>query len=95
MRVRVCECGKQKKIENDKNVIYVLLLASIYIKVLVRLALSSRQRASESEKMKKWKMIWVGDVFRSPQFIRQNNVNSFPQTNTRTHDEALTGGAHM
>lgn len=30
-------------------------------------------------------MIWVGDVFRSPQFIQQNNVNSFPQANTRTH----------
>lgn len=86
MRVRVCECGKQK-IENDKNVIYVLLLASIYIKVLVRPALSSRQAASEwaVRRKKLWKMIWVGDVFRSPQFIQQNNVNSFPQANTRTH----------
>lgn len=45
MRVRVCECGKQK-IENDKNVIYVLLLASIYIKVC---ALSSKANVSREE----------------------------------------------
>lgn len=49
MWVRVCECGKQKKIENDKNVIYVLLLASIYIKVCVSPKQASGRRKNMGE----------------------------------------------
>lgn len=50
--VSVSACGKQKKEkkENDKNVIYVLLLASIYIKV----CMSFEENHAGRERKNKW-----------------------------------------